>query len=109
MASGITVDIDKRADIVYLTLGTGEPSYCEEFDDFVLIERGIYSQLITGVRILNFSKTKSGTIEFNGKTVKRLLIREREAFQRLPHMEDRSQRISRLLKTIERGPICGRA
>lgn len=47
------IDYDKEADVLYVTLGIGEPSYCEEKDDRLLIERGFVSHAITGFRILN--------------------------------------------------------
>lgn len=49
----IKFDYDKEADILYITLGTGESSYCEEVDDMLLVERGLLSNSITGFRILD--------------------------------------------------------
>ena len=43
-------------DVYYVTFKTGEPSYCEEIDDALLLERGMYTKLPTGFRILNFHK-----------------------------------------------------
>lgn len=47
---------DKDADVLYVTLGSGEPSYVEEVDDFLCIERGALTGIVTGYRILNVSK-----------------------------------------------------
>lgn len=52
----ITSSYDEDADVLYITLGSGEASFCEEVDDIVLIERGMYSGNVTGFRILNFSE-----------------------------------------------------
>jgi uncharacterized protein YuzE len=49
----VRFDYDKEADVLYITLGTGEPSYCEEVDDILLVERGLLSNKITGFRILD--------------------------------------------------------
>ena len=51
-----TIEYDKSADILYVTFGTREPSYCEEVDDFLLMERGIFSRQPTGFRLINFKE-----------------------------------------------------
>lgn len=51
-----SVDYDEEADVLYVTLGTGEPSYCEEVDDRLLVERGISSKDPTGYRIIHFKR-----------------------------------------------------
>jgi len=48
------IDYDKEADVLYITLGTKEPSYCEEVDDILLIEKGFTTNKITGFRVLDF-------------------------------------------------------
>lgn len=52
----VHVTYDRDGDVLYITLGTNEPSYSEETDDTVLIERGGWSELPTGFRVLNFRK-----------------------------------------------------
>lgn len=47
---------DKGADVLYVSFGLDEPSFCEDFTDFILIERGIFTKLPTGLRVINFSK-----------------------------------------------------
>ena len=54
---------DAEDDIYYVTFKTGEPSYCQEVDDVLLIERGIFTKLPTGFRILNFHKNPVGGIK----------------------------------------------
>lgn len=49
----IKFDYDKDADVLYISLGTGEPSYCEEVDDILLVEKGFETNNITGFRILD--------------------------------------------------------
>jgi len=56
MATRVAFEIDRKADVLYISLGLGEPSYCGEIDDTILVERGIHSDLITGFRILDFSR-----------------------------------------------------
>jgi len=55
------VDYDEFGDVLYVTFGTGEPSYCEEIDDFFLLELGIFSNLPTGFRLIGFKEK----IKFN--------------------------------------------
>lgn len=49
---------DQEDDIYYVTFKTGEPSYCVEIDDRILLEVGIFTNLTTGFRILSFRKRK---------------------------------------------------
>ena len=47
---------DQEDDTYYVTFKTGEPSYCLEVDDVLLLEVGLFTNLPTGFRILNFHK-----------------------------------------------------
>lgn len=47
---------DKSADVLYVTFGIQEPSYSEEIDDTLILEKGYVSDQITGFRILDASK-----------------------------------------------------
>ncbi len=49
----VTFDFDEEADVLHISLGTGEPSYCEEVDDVLLVERGYFSDQITGFQIMD--------------------------------------------------------
>ena len=51
---------NKEDDIYYVTFKTGEPSYCLEIDDVLLIEMGLFTDLPTGFRILDYKKHKIG-------------------------------------------------
>jgi hypothetical protein len=50
---------DSEDDICYFSFGTGEPSYVEDVSDEILIELGIFTNMPTGFRILNFKKLAS--------------------------------------------------
>jgi len=39
-----------------VTFNTGEPSYCEEIDDFLLLELGVFTKLPTGFRIIGLKE-----------------------------------------------------
>lgn len=57
---------NEEEDIYYVTFKTGEPSYCHEVDDILVIELGLFTNLPTGFRILNFTKSKVGIVDFSG-------------------------------------------
>lgn len=59
-----TFEHDEVADVLYVTFGTGEPSFCREIDDVLIVEIGAYTKLPTGFRILDFSKRKRYEITF---------------------------------------------
>lgn len=55
---------DQEDDVYYVTFKTGEPSYCVEIDDRILLEVGIFTNLTTGFRVVNFHKSKVKRVEF---------------------------------------------
>jgi len=67
----ISTSYDENADVLYVSFGTGEPSYCEEVDDLILFEVGMFSHRPTGFQIVGFKKHvkdfKFSVIEKAGK------------------------------------------
>ena len=49
----ITFEYDEESDILTISLGTGEPSYSEEIDDILLVDRGYFSGQITGFQLMD--------------------------------------------------------
>ena len=49
---------NEEDDVDYVSFKTAEPSYCVEVDDVLVIELGLFTNLPTGFRILNFYKNK---------------------------------------------------
>lgn len=47
---------DQENDVYYFTFKTGEPSYCVEVNDVLVLEIGLFTKLPTGFRILNLTK-----------------------------------------------------
>ena len=70
-----TETYDREDDIYYITFKTGEPSYCVEVNDNLLLEVGMFTKLPTGFRILNFQKSKIKAVEIGGliKKIKKAL------------------------------------
>lgn len=50
---------DQEDDIYYVTLKTGEPSYCVEIDDMIVAELGMFTNSFTGFRVLNFNRNRN--------------------------------------------------
>jgi len=73
----VKFDYDKDADVLYITLGTGEPSYCEEVDDILLVERGFITDNVTGFRVLDVRHHGIKAVEVG---VLRVLKREKPPF-----------------------------
>jgi hypothetical protein len=45
-------EYDEKADVLYITFGLGEPSYAEQVDDVVIAEYGLFSDQLTGFRVV---------------------------------------------------------
>ena len=54
---------NEEDDIYYVTFKTGEPSYCLELNDVLLLEMGLFTNLPTGFRVLDFKKNKISAIK----------------------------------------------
>lgn len=50
------IDYDEEADVLYITFGSGEPSYGDPVDGFFLIERGMKTDKVTGCRLIGLKK-----------------------------------------------------
>ena len=88
---------DRESDVYYVSFGTGEPSYCVEVDDVLVVEVGLFSNLPTGYRILN--KSKIPTQEMPIAEIKKLM---REVLRTLsaPTMGDREAAVERSLEKV---------
>ena len=88
---------DQENDVYYFTFKTGEPSYCVEVNDVLLLEIGMFSHLPTGFRILNMSKSST----------KRVTIDEAKKFLddvlrnlSVPNRTDREVSVGRALEKV---------
>lgn len=88
---------NEEDDVYYVTFKTGEPSYCHEIDDVFVLELGLFTNLPTGFRILNFKKNKVKTISIGVliKKVKQTLHKIEQ-----PHLGDRENQVKRALKEV---------
>lgn len=85
-----TFEFDEAGDVLYISLSTThEPSYCEEMDDILLVERGMYSDELIGFRILDVKNhgIKEVAVEIK-KAIPKIFRRERrQVQQKLKDME----------------------
>lgn len=51
-----TFNYDKVADVLYVTFGIEEPSFSENMDNMLILEKGFVSDKVIGFRILDISK-----------------------------------------------------
>lgn len=87
---------NEEDDVYYVTFKTGEPSYCYEVDDVLVLELGLFTNLPTGFRILNFNKNK---VEFIGML---LFKKIKEAMHKIeqPRLGDREIQVKRALEEV---------
>ena len=89
--------IREEDDVYYVSFKTGEPSYGLEVDDILIIELGLFTNLPTGFRILNFSKNKIKQIQFG------LLFKKfKEVLQDIdrPTLGDREAQLKRAIEEV---------
>ncbi len=85
---------DKEDDVYYVTFKTGEPSYVVEMDDILLLEVGLFTNMPTGFRILNYSKHDIISVQFKQKVKKTI----RDVQKNLPNvLRDREHQVESAL------------
>ena len=90
---------DSEDDIYYVTFKTGEPSYVVELDDAILLEVGMFTNMTTGFRILNFKKNKIAHLEFKpGELLKETFSEQKE--QLMNNFRERTESIERRLEKV---------
>ena len=91
---------DQEDDIYYVTFKTGEPSYCVEMDDVLLLEVGLFTNPPTGFRILNFTKNNLAGVKLDvrieglTKKIKDILSKK------TPTMRQRQAQVERALEKV---------
>ncbi|MBU0614122.1 hypothetical protein KJ766_02460 [Patescibacteria group bacterium] len=88
---------NEEDDVYYVTFKTGEPSYCYEIDDVLALELGLFTNLPTGFRMLNFKKQKIASIEIAAlfKKVKNTMDKID-----IPRLNDRETQVKKALKEV---------
>ncbi len=90
---------DQEDDVYYVTFRIGDPSYCVEVDDILLLEVGVFTHTPTGFRILNFHKNDVKTVRIGG-LIKKMKESLEEAEAARPRIEQRQQAVERALEKV---------
>ena len=90
---------DQEDDVYYVTFKTGEPSYCVEVDDILLLEVGVFTHAPTGFRILNFHKNNVKSVHIRG-LIRKIKDSLEEAEAERPRIELREQAVARALEKV---------
>lgn len=88
---------NEEDDVYYVTFKTAEPSYCYEIDDVLALELGLFTNLPTGFRILNFKKNKIALIGIGS-----LYKKVKETMNKIdqPTLGDRENQVKRALEEV---------
>ena len=97
----ITFDYDKDGDVLYITLGTGEPAYCEEVDDVVVIERGMFSNRIVGFQVLHLRDLNIREVNVSA-FIQKALKKEEKAIDK--DIRSRKEFIKRVPNKVKKSP-----
>ena len=74
----VKFDYDEDGDVLYISFGTGEPSYCDEVDGMLLVERGIITNAIIGFRILDVRHHRIKSVQIWVGKMERILEKEKK-------------------------------
>ena len=90
-----TIDYDKEADVLYVSFGIDEPSYCESLNSFVLLELGAFTRQPTGFRVIQPRKRdiKKMTVKVGKIIQRRIKTVEKE-------LQDREEVVKNAIKQI---------
>ena len=59
----LDIEYDSAGDVLYVTFNdTGEPAYCDNLNDKLIVEKGIYTGGTIGFRLLDFKKDLEGIL-----------------------------------------------
>jgi len=76
------ISYDDEADMLYVSFGIDEPSYCEPLSSFLLLELGMFTNQPTGFRVIQPRKRNIKKIVVTVRKRITKELREREKFVR---------------------------
>ena len=88
---------DQESDVYYVTFKTGEPSHTQEIDDILLLDVGMFTNLPTGFRILNFKKVGRISIALFIEKIHKVM---EENFRLSETIKTREQQIKEALQEV---------
>jgi len=76
------IDYDEVADVLYVSFGTGEPSFSEELDDHIVIDFGMFTGAPTGFQVIHIKEAGMESIQITlMKKLPELVSRKRESLK----------------------------
>ena len=91
---------DQEDDVYYVSFKTGEPSFCVEVDDKLLLEVGMFTKLPTGFRMLNFHKSNVNSVQLD-VMVRKVRSTIEESQESFPSIKQREAAVECIGKTSE--------
>lgn len=89
---------DQEDDVYYVTFCTNEPSRVVEVDDVLLWEIGVFTNMPTGFRILNYSKNKIARVAVMVKEAEKMFEEGKRKLQ--SDLDCRESRIEEMLGKV---------
>ncbi len=89
---------DQEDDIYYVSFKTAEPSYVIEIDDVLLLEVGMFTNMPTGFRIMNFKKHKVRAVKIFAQKVKKSIEEATKDFR--SNLRTRESQVERTLEKV---------
>ena len=89
---------DQEDDIYYVSFKTGEPSCVVEINDVILLEVGMFTNMPTGFRILNFKKHKVGSVRIIFKKIRKTVENAAKNLQSI--IRSREDQLERKLEEV---------
>lgn len=84
------ISYDDEADVLYVSFGIDEPSYCEPLSSFLLLELGMFTNQPTGFRIIQPRKRNIKKIVF---TIQKRITRD---------LQQREKIVRKALEQVEK-------
>jgi hypothetical protein len=94
----VTFDYGDESDVIFISLGSTEPSYSEEVDDLLIVERGMFTHWITGFRVLGFKHHGVCDVTVIEKKIEKVFDREKRAMEK--QFEQKQRELPNVTKAI---------
>lgn len=84
------ISYDDEADVLYVSFGIDEPSYCEPLSNFLLLELGMFTNQPTGFRVIQPRK----------RNIKKIIFTIQERIMKDLHQKEKT--VKETLEEVEK-------
>lgn len=84
------ISYDDEADVLYVSFGIDEPSYCEPLSNFLLLELGMFTNQPTGFRVIQPRK----------RNIKKIIFTIQKRIMKDLHQKEKT--VKETLKEVEK-------